>query len=77
MTTNRFATNLITRDGGQTWVWEDKDGTVLMEFDGVNGTVTILGESAALLALLADLPTENVASPAIWNDAGVLKVGSA
>lgn len=32
--------------------------------------------TVALLELLSDLPTVDVASPAIWNDAGVLKVGT-
>lgn len=30
-----------------------------------------------ILDLLTNLPTENVAAPAIWNDNGVLKVGTA
>jgi len=37
----------------------------------------LAADVVAVLDLLTDLPTENVASPAIWNDAGVLKVGSA
>lgn len=46
---------------------------------GLNGeALTADGaEVDAAVALIAAIPTENVASPAIWNDNGVLKVGTA
>lgn len=57
-----------------------------MEQGGANlvigGTITIDGTAypaatlKTLLTVISALPVENVASPAIWNDAGVLKVGT-
>lgn len=42
------------------------------------GDVVVDGDSlAAAIAIVAAIPTSNVASPGIWNDGGVLKVGTA
>lgn len=44
----------------------------------VVGSTTYTGaQLETLLKLLADLPDENVEAPGIWNDGGVLKVGTA
>lgn len=40
----------------------------------ITATAAEINDAAAVIAAL---PTSNVASPAIWNDAGVLKVGTA
>lgn len=44
----------------------------------VVGSTTYTGtQLETLLKLLADLPTENVAAPGVWNNDGVLQVGTA
>lgn len=56
----------------------DSDSVTTAKVEDAAITVAKLGADViAILDLLTDLPTENVASPAIWNDGGVLKVGSA
>ena len=52
-------------------------GKITVEDGGEIQLEGISAEAVALLTLLADLATENVASPGIWNDGGVLKVGTA
>ncbi len=46
---------------------------------GVNGSAleTTGAAIAAAVAIIAAIPVVNQASPAIWNDGGVLKVGTA
>ncbi len=45
---------------------------------GVNGVAVTAdgGEIDDAATIIAAIPTANVASPAIWNDGGVLKVGT-
>lgn len=63
----------ITVDGDTYVVTEPDDETIEVdESDKLTLTDTVKG----LLAILSDLPTENVAAPAVWNDSGVLKVGT-
>ena len=52
-------------------------GRITVEDGGEIQLEGLSAEAVALLTLLANLPTSNVASPAIWNDGGVLKVGTA
>jgi len=52
---------------------------IVIEDDGVftvDGTSYTGAQLKAHLAVIAALPTANVVSPAIWNDNGVLKVGT-
>ena len=74
-------------DGPDSQVVEDggtivaKSGAIVELQDGaslkVGDTTYEATVLEALLAVIADLPTENVASPGIWNNAGVLTLGSA
>lgn len=53
------------------------DGTEIdAAADLVADITATAAEINAAAAAIAALPTANVASPAIWNDAGVLKVGT-
>lgn len=53
-------------------------GTEIDTSVAFTAALTATGEEIdAAAAVIAALPTMNVASPAIWNDAGVLKVGTA
>lgn len=55
------------------------DATGAVTVTGVNGAA-LTGDGTAIQAaldLIAGISTVNVASPEIWNDGGVLKVGSA
>lgn len=59
------AEEMVIEDGGQITV--ESGGDIEIDGDSV----------AAAAAIIAALPTENVASPGIWNDNGVLKLGTA
>ncbi len=73
----------ITNDGTSYVVTEPDDETLEVDNDLLQvkaegiALAHLAPEVIALLDLLDDLPTENVAAPAIWNDGGVLKVGTA
>ncbi|MCK9497105.1 MAG: hypothetical protein M0R75_16655 [Dehalococcoidia bacterium] len=58
------------KQGAEEIVIEDEG---VLTVDGVSYTGA---QVKAHLAAIAALPTENVAAPAVWNDAGVLKVGT-
>lgn len=63
-------------DDYNTKVYMKQGGDELVVEEG--GAITIEGEDLkTVLDLLLNLPTENVEAPAIWNDGGVLKVGTA
>ena len=69
--TTEFDAWLEIRCVGEEVAIED-DGVLTVDDESYTGA-----ELKALLAVLADLPTENVEAPGIWNDGGVLKVGTA
>jgi hypothetical protein len=64
-----------------TKIYREQGGSRLVI--GADAELVIAGKTytgsqlADLLDLLADLPAENVEAPGIWNDVGVLKVGTA
>ena len=60
-------------------IYYDAAKNVILTIDGTNRALTIHASAEFTAAGIAfhDIPTENVASPAIWNDGGVLKLGSA
>lgn len=65
---------VYTKQGAEEMVVES-GGRITVE---AGGDIEIDGDSvAAAVAIIAALPTENVESPGIWNDNGVLKLGTA
>jgi len=66
-----YNAKVYLKQGGEEIAIED-DGVLTVDDESYTGA-----ELKALLAVLADLPTENVEAPGIWNDGGVLKVGTA
>lgn len=71
---------IIVGDGGGDGAAVDMSGDATIDNTGAVTVVEVGGEVAADVAaaavVIAALPVVNVASPAIWNDAGVLKVGT-
>lgn len=69
---------LAIKDGG---VDENKIAAAALDtdyLDGGDGSVLTLSAAAqAAVDLVAAIPETNQSSPAIWNDGGVLKVGTA
>lgn len=73
--TNSGTTYVVTEPDEATLEINGSDEIAIK--DGGVDTAQLSAAVVALLDLLADLPTENVAAPAIWNHNGVLKVGTA
>ena len=81
--TNQFLIKILRRAGVQ----ETQIADVITAFnaaeaagvtqDDVDDIVAEKAEILAAAAIIDALPTENVASPGIWSDEGVLKVGTA
>lgn len=71
---------IIVGDAGGAGAAVDVSGDATIDDAGAVTVVEVGGEVAADIAaaavLVAAISTVNVASPEIWNDAGVLKVGT-
>lgn len=68
-----YNAKVYRKQGGTEMVVAD-GGTLTIE-DGATFTVDS-EDGMELLALLAAIPTTNQVAPVIWNDNGVLKVGT-
>jgi len=61
---------------GDDLVVYDATGAEIGRWNGGGSLIVDGKDVGALLALLSALPIVDVASPGIWNDNGVLKVGT-
>jgi hypothetical protein len=73
--TNEGTTYVVTEPDDVTLEINGSD-EIAVKAEGID-TAQLSAGVVALLDLLSDLPVENVAAPGIWNDNGVLKVGTA